>query len=87
MNFLRKTKNAIVANKTSLKLFIYLVNMPIIGGIYDFFYFNHIKKRMKDDDFELTIEPSNICNLKCIMCPYPKMKREKEIMWRRIIMW
>jgi len=28
----------------------------------------------------ISIEPSNICNAKCIMCPYQKMTRKKEIM-------
>ncbi len=28
----------------------------------------------------ISIEPSNVCNAKCIMCPYSKMTRKKEIM-------
>lgn len=28
----------------------------------------------------VTIEPYNICNLRCIMCPYSKMTRKKELM-------
>lgn len=46
-------------------------------------YKNYINKKLKDfklSDLMVSIEPSNICNAKCIMCPYQKMTRKKEIM-------
>jgi len=41
-------------------------------------------KSQKEKDlkgpFNLIIETSNFCNARCLMCPYPKMKRVKKIM-------
>ncbi|MCX6812578.1 MAG: radical SAM/SPASM domain-containing protein [Candidatus Berkelbacteria bacterium] len=37
-------------------------------------------KNFKLADLMISIEPSNVCNAECIMCPYPKMTRKKEIM-------
>ncbi len=45
-------------------------------------YRNYINKKLnkfKLSDLMVSIEPSNICNAKCIMCPYQKMTRKKEI--------
>jgi len=36
-------------------------------------------KNFKLSDLMISIEPSNICNAECIMCPYQKMTRKKEI--------
>ena len=80
MNFFRRLKNIIIGNKKGLEFFIGLVNTPIIGNIYDFFYWKVILKNIKKHSLHLTIEPSNVCNLKCIMCPYAGMKRKKEVM-------
>jgi len=30
--------------------------------------------------FNLVIETANLCNARCLMCPYPKMKRSKRVM-------
>lgn len=46
-----------------------------------------IKSQIKKDKkgpFNLVIETSNFCNARCLMCPYPIMKREKKIMDREI---
>lgn len=59
------------------------INSPIINSFYKKIYRNHINKKLKDfklSDLMISIEPSNICNAKCIMCPYQKMARKKEIM-------
>lgn len=80
INSLRKIKNRIVGKKEGISIFIKLVNTPIIGDIYDFFYFKFIKKKIKNSEMLLTIEPNNICNLACVMCPYKRMKRKKETM-------
>jgi len=37
-NFFRNIKNRIVSGRRSLLFFVKLVNMPVIGNIYDFFY-------------------------------------------------
>ncbi len=86
MNFLRGLKNIVIGNKKSLEFFINLVNTPIIGDAYDFFYLRMIRKNIKKHSLQITIEPSNICNLRCIMCPYPNMKRKKEIMPMKLFM-
>lgn len=79
-NLIRKIKNNIVRNRTNVKFFIFIINLPLLGNIYDYFYFKHIKKTITKSDIFVTIEPNNICNLKCIMCPYQRMKRKKETM-------
>jgi len=76
---IRDLKNKIIS-KRNLNLFVKIVNLPLIGSIYDFFYFNHIKNKLKTLPFAVTIEPNNICNLKCVMCPYQHMKRVKKTM-------
>lgn len=43
-------------------------------------YIHEKLKKFKLSDLMISIEPSNICNGKCIMCPYQKMTRRKEIM-------
>ena len=62
------------------KLIVGFVNTPVVGNIYDYFYFNRIRRKLKTDRISITTEGHNICNLKCIMCPYPRMKRKKELM-------
>ena len=60
-----------------------LIDLPIINSFYKKLYRSHINKKIKDfklSDLMISIEPSNICNAKCIMCPYQKMTRKKEIM-------
>ncbi|MFH1802118.1 MAG: radical SAM/SPASM domain-containing protein [archaeon] len=39
-----------------------------------------IRKKIDSQPLSLTIEPNNLCNLKCVMCPYQHMKRKKESM-------
>lgn len=79
-NFYRMIKNRVVGNKTVLRFFLATINTPIIGDLYDFAYFKVIKNKIEKSDIMVTIEPSNICNLKCVMCPYKNMKRKKEVM-------
>ena len=46
-------------------------------------YRNYLNKKLnkfKLSDLMISIETSNICNAKCIICPYQKMTRKKEIM-------
>jgi len=76
---LRNIKNTLI-QKDKMKSFVKIVNTPIIGKFYDFIYFKNIKKKVKNSKITLTIEPNNICNLKCAICPYKRMKRKKETM-------
>lgn len=79
-NFLRNIKNRIVSGRRSMLFFVKLVNMPVLGNIYDFFYLRMIRNKINKSDVMVTIEPNNICNLRCIMCPYKRMERKKETM-------
>jgi len=77
-NIFRDIKNRVVVDKRAILFFLRLINLPVIGDIYDKIYFKHIEKKIEQLPFQLTIEPNNICNLNCIMCPYKRMKRKKE---------
>lgn len=71
-------KSSIVKN-----LFFWAVDLPVISSVYKFFYKKVIQKKLakfKFSDLVVSIEPSNICNSQCVMCPYPKMTRPKEVM-------
>lgn len=57
-----------------------IINVPVLNTIYKTVYMHHIKSVIKKQSLFITLEPYNICNLRCIMCPYPKMKRKKELM-------
>jgi len=73
-------KNVIVSNEYFYKAIIFFINLPVFGNLYDWIYFKRIRNRMENDDLEITIEGHNICNLRCIMCPYKRMKRKKQLM-------
>jgi len=75
----RNLKNWLI-NGRGMKFLLNLINFPLIGNVYDSIYFKRIEKRVKNSPISLTIEPNNICNLKCVMCPYKRMKRKKETM-------
>jgi radical SAM protein with 4Fe4S-binding SPASM domain len=78
--FKREAKNFIVSHPLVFNSFIRAINLPVLGHIYDFFYFRRVRKKAHGKVRQLSIEPNNICNLKCIMCPYPDMTRPKETM-------
>lgn len=70
---LNKSLNNIVINTL-----LFSINyIPLAGRIYDYFYMQIILKKLKSQDFSITIEPYNLCNLRCTMCPYKKMTRPK----------
>jgi len=77
---IRDIKNFIFKKEKLLDICIYIINLPVIGHIYDYFYIKRIKNKIKNQKLSLTIEPNNICNLHCIMCPYQRMTRKKETM-------
>ena len=80
MKTLGQIKNKIVSDKKIFLFFLKLINFPLIGILYDSIYFRHIRKKVKTSDLTITIEPNNICNLECVMCPYQHMTRPKKTM-------
>lgn len=71
-------------HKQVLKDLIYFgINLSVISWIYKKMYYKAIKEAVESfklSDLSVSIETTNTCNLKCIMCPYEKMTRPKEIM-------
>lgn len=80
MELLREIKNLLETNDS-------------VGGIFDLvaktnLYKKIISQKIKKYSrfiketrrYNLIIETTNLCNAKCIMCPYSVMKRKKEIM-------
>lgn len=59
---------------------IQAINLPGISSIYNSLYNRRIRGKSKNIPKTLVIEPYNLCNLSCVMCPYPDMTREKEQM-------
>lgn len=60
-----------------------IIGLPIIHTVYSFLYFNRIKRKVAvglSGLYEISIETYNVCNLKCVMCPYTQMTREKVFM-------
>ena len=74
----------IVKNNKALKDAAFkIIYLPGIGRVYRKIYKKRINKRLADfklSDLLVSIEPANVCNSKCVMCPYPKMTRPKEVM-------
>jgi len=73
-------KNFVLSNPAIEGAAFRLVNMPAINGVYKAAYRRHIEAALRSQEKIITIEPYNVCNLRCVMCPYPKMKRAKELM-------
>lgn len=73
-------KNLMTTHPILEDLSFRFVNLPVINTVYKKIYIHHIKNVIKSQDLIVTIEPYNICNLRCIMCPYQKMKRKKKLM-------
>lgn len=65
------------------ELFFIIIYLPAVNFLYRKVYNERIKDKtakFKLSDLIVSIEPSNTCNAQCIMCPYGKMTRPKEIM-------
>lgn len=60
-----------------VRAFLQLINLPMIGAIYHRLYYRVIKEKASHILSEIDIEIYNVCNLRCIMCPYSDMTREK----------
>lgn len=73
-----------ISNNHLIKDFIFqLAYLPIANNFYRKIYNKRINKKLanfKLSDLIISIEPSNVCNSRCVMCPYLKMIRPKEIM-------
>ncbi len=66
------------------KVFSYLISLPLIGQAYEYFYSKKIQKIIthyeSSPGYQVALEPLNVCNIECTMCPYPDMEREKTLM-------
>jgi len=82
MNYKKIIKS--IKKKESVRGLIYkLINLPIVGYFYKSFYSKKVNKKVNDfkiSDLYVSIEPSNICNSRCLMCPYKTMTRPKTTM-------
>lgn len=79
MRFAR-LKNFVMSNPVLEGMLFRTVNLPFVNGVYKALYKHHIDGVLKSQEKIITIEPYNLCNLRCVMCPYSKMKRAKEMM-------
>ena len=66
------------------KAFSYVIELPLLKLIYEYIYLKKIRKTLalyeSSPGFQVALEPLNVCNLECTMCPYPSMDREKNQM-------
>ena len=80
---MRKIFKKAADNNFLKELFFTIIYLPVINPLYRKIYDIKIRKRVvnfKLADLIVSIEPSNTCNARCVMCPYNKMTRPKEIM-------
>lgn len=78
-----KLLKKISSNNFLKETFFKAAYFPLLGGVYRKIYQGRVNKRVnnfKFSDLMVSIEPSNICNAHCVMCPYSKMTRPKTIM-------
>lgn len=60
------------------RVFFSLIRLPLIGSIYDHIYFSYaIKPKSLGRSGWIAVEGYNLCNLRCVDCPYPVMTRPK----------
>jgi len=59
------------------KTMLNIIKFPVIRNIYDMLYWPVIRKKSLCMPKLIVVEPYNVCDLKCRMCPYPNMTREK----------
>jgi len=76
----KRLKNFVMSNPVLEGTLFNIVNLPGVNGVYRAVYKHHIDGVLKTQEKIITIEPYNLCNLRCVMCPYSKMKRKKELM-------
>jgi len=56
------------------------ISLPVLSSVYRRIYYPQILKKTSAFPTQLSIETYNVCNLKCLMCPYPQMTRAKNKM-------
>jgi MoaA/NifB/PqqE/SkfB family radical SAM enzyme len=58
--------------------FLAALNLPFVSSVYDKLYFStQVGRKASRLPRVVSIEAYNVCNLKCVMCPYPDMSRPK----------
>lgn len=78
-----KLLNLIAKNNFLKELSFESIYLPGVNHIYRKIYAWNISRKLADfklSDLIISIEPTNVCNSKCAMCPYQKMTRPKETM-------
>ena len=78
--YIHYARLSLKARKRIRQIFLSFIYFPIIGSIYHRLYCAQIRKKASHGLMRLEIESHNVCNLKCVMCPYPIMTREKTLM-------
>jgi sulfatase maturation enzyme AslB (radical SAM superfamily) len=73
-------KYSLITLKRIKMFFIYIVNFPLVNFVYNRLYYFLIRQQSSHGLIRIEIEGYNICNLKCIMCPYQNMTRNKVLM-------
>ena len=67
-----------------LKIISYVIELPLLRKLYEYFYLKKIQKTLahyeSSPGYQVALEPFNVCNLECTMCPYPDMDRAKSQM-------
>lgn len=74
----RLAKRSVQSRKMLESVFFYIIGLPLIGNLYDSVYFSRVI-RLKSLSIPkwIAIEGYNLCNLRCVDCPYPIMTRPK----------
>lgn len=62
------------------RMFISLVDFPLIRRVYRYAYFNLIRRKASQNLTLINLETYNVCNLRCKMCTYSNMTRKKVLM-------
>jgi 2-iminoacetate synthase ThiH len=77
------TSRSLKSRESVEKFALSLLNLPLIDALYNRAYMDRIDRKINaglSSLYEISIETYNICNLKCAMCPYHQMTREKVLM-------
>jgi len=61
-------------------LFFGILKLPLVNELYWIIYKRKVIKSIKQGLVGFSLEGNNVCNYACIMCPYKKMTRPKEVM-------
>jgi glycosyltransferase involved in cell wall biosynthesis/pyruvate-formate lyase-activating enzyme len=70
----------LTTRKRMIEVFLSVINFPIVNNIYHRIYYALIKRKASYGLSKMDLETYNVCNLRCVMCPYRDMTREKVLM-------